>query len=110
MDRNNKKLFRDKEYIFHWQNSGGASDYTPNPKRVFYFELHSLTKNLYLYKKSLTRHLCNQGRNVVDSQGAIDFVQLVQLGEPSILYTNVKGGIGIFAAYSKNEKIIRYEK
>ncbi|MDP2721141.1 MAG: DUF4249 domain-containing protein [Bacteroidales bacterium] len=56
-------------------------------KVVVYFL--SVTEEYYLYRKTLYKHLFSQQTNIWD--GAI---------EPINMYSNVKGGYGVFAGYS----------
>ncbi len=54
-----------------------------------YLEFRSVSKDYYLYKKSLIRHLANQFPDIWDGTG-----------EPTQLFTNIKNGYGIFAGYT----------
>ena len=60
--------------------------------------LRSISKNYYQYKKTLRKHLENQG--LTDPASLEDYALLSFQGLPENVYTNVKNGYGIFAAYS----------
>lgn len=57
---------------------------------ILIFEVRSISRGLYLYKKQLLKHLYNQDSDIWDG-----------VGDPVQMYTNVKGGYGIFAGYSQ---------
>lgn len=54
-----------------------------------YLEFRAVSRDYYLYKKSLMRHLANQFPDIWDGTG-----------EPAQLFTNIKNGYGIFAGYT----------
>jgi len=57
----------------------------------------------YQYKKSFTRH-----RALQQIQG--DFLDLIFMGVPSDMFSNVSGGYGVFACYSANVITISSDK
>lgn len=64
---------------------GGSGGPTTRPPRLV---LRSISRAYYQYRKSWTRHLYNQG-----SKGdTYDLNQLLFLGDPSTMYSNVNGG------------------
>ena len=59
-----------------------------------YISLRSISKEYYFYRKYYTRHAFN-------AQLHTDGIQnLLFAGEPLDMYTNIKGGLGVCAAYS----------
>lgn len=54
-----------------------------------YLEFRAVSRDYYLYKKSLIRHLANQFPDIWDGTG-----------EPAQLFTNIENGYGIFAGYT----------
>jgi len=72
------------------------------PLGELYAELRSVSKNYYLYRKYLTRHLNNQ--QVAYS----DIYDFLYSGEPVDMYTNVENGYGIFAGYVRSIKQIDF--
>ncbi len=54
-----------------------------------YLEFRAVSKDYYLYRKSLIRHLANQFPDIWDGTG-----------EPAQLFTNIESGYGIFAGYT----------
>lgn len=67
-------------------------------EKVYIIKFRSVSQNYYLYKKKLMRHLYNKEGSVWTGTG-----------EPVNLYTNVNGGLGIFAAYSERTDTIKIE-
>lgn len=59
--------------------------------------LRSVSRNYYLYRKYFTRHLYTQPASERDIYG------LLHLAEPIDMFTNIKGGLGIFVGYSEPE-------
>jgi hypothetical protein len=90
-------LFNGKEYKLKlsFNNSGWSSAYG-NEKltnlRELHVELHSLTKDYYLYLKS-------REASYSDDLGGI-------LSEPVQIYNNIKGGIGILGCYNTLDYVI----
>jgi hypothetical protein len=78
---------------------GGSSGPTTRPPRLV---LRSISRAYYQYRKSWTRHLYNQG-----SKGdTYDLNQLLFLGDPSTLYSNVSGGYGVVVGYAAQSVIL----
>ena len=85
---------------FHPTN-GGTSNGVPftRPPRLV---LRSVSRAYYQYRKSWTRHLYNQGAK----GDTYDLTQLLFLGDPSTLYSNVIGGFGVVAGHSSQSIIL----
>lgn len=65
-----------------------------------YIAFKSISYDFYKYRKSYTRHIFNAG---MQSDGVLN---LIYIGDPVDMYSNVKGGVGIIASYNqKIEKI-----
>ncbi len=76
----------------HNRGSGSSGPTTLPPRLV----LRSISRAYYQYRKSWTRHLYNQG-----SKGdTYDLTQLLFLGDPSTMYSNVDGGYGVAVGYA----------
>jgi hypothetical protein len=74
-------------------NNGQPTGPTTRPPRLV---LRSVSRAYYQYRKSWTRHLYNQG-----SKGdTYDLNQLLFLGDPSTLFSNVGGGYGVVVGYA----------
>lgn len=92
--------FTNKEQPFSFQI---ASGYTDNgiqiestlSKRGF-IQLRTISKEYYLYRKYFTRHSYNA--SIHDEI----FQNMLFLGEPIDMYTNVKNGLGVMASYSSS--------
>jgi len=80
-----------RDYVGATINSDGIK-----PTGVYYAELRSVSKNYYLYRKYLTRHLYNQ------QQQDKDFYEYLYNGEPVDMYSNIENGYGIFAGYQSS--------
>ena len=85
---------------FHPTN-GGTSNGVPftRPPRLV---VRSVSRAYYQYRKSWTRHLYNQGAK----GDTYDLTQLLFLGDPSTLYSNVNGGFGVVAGHSTQSLIL----
>lgn len=73
----------------------------------FYCVLRTVSRNYYLYKKSLVKHLYNKGMTETD-----DFQELTKFtvgAEPVELYSNIEHGYGIFASYSSSVKLMEFK-
>jgi hypothetical protein len=83
--------------------AGIISDYLDIPTIGQYPYVHlkfsSVSHNYYLYRKSLSRHLNNMNR--VDMY--FNPLDLLFIGSPQELYTNVHGGRGVFAGYNMRQ-------
>jgi len=82
------ELFNGKKYTMRIRSSGGG--YGQNNGVT----LRSVSRNYYLYRKYFTRHAHNQ-----QFQG--DFLDIVFMGEPQSMFTNIINGYGIFAGYQE---------
>ena len=79
-------------FLPHSRGGGSGGPTTRAPRLV----LRSVSRAYYQYRKSWTRHLYNQG-----SKGdTYDLTQLLFLGDPSTMYTNVDGGYGVVVGYT----------
>ncbi|WP_324680647.1 DUF4249 domain-containing protein [Hymenobacter sp. GOD-10R] len=86
---------------FHpfWGSGGGISNGQPVGPRVtgeVYVELRSISRAYYQYRKSWTRHFYNQGTKGPSG----DLNQLLFLGDPTRMYSNVNGGYGVAASHA----------
>ena len=84
---------------FSGNNSGG-----PQISGDVYLVLRSVSRAYYQYRKSWTRHLYNQG--VKEEGYGNDLNQLLFLGDPTPMTSNVSGGYGVVAGYSKQTMIL----
>ncbi len=71
------------------------------PTGELYAELRSVSKNYYLYRKYLTRHLFSK------QQQDKDFYDYLYNSEPVDMYSNIENGYGIFAGYQSYVKQLR---
>ncbi len=62
------------------------------------YRFRSISQQMYLFKKSLIKHLYNQQTDYIEA-----------FGDPVQVYSNVKNGLGIFAGYTQIEDTIRVE-
>lgn len=91
-------------FLPHSRSSGGSNNGQPTgpatlPPRLV---LRSVSRAYYQYRKSWTRHLYNQG-----SKGdTYDLTQLLFLGDPSTMYSNVSEGYGVMAGYAAQTVIL----
>jgi hypothetical protein len=72
---------------------------TTRPPRLV---LRSISRAYYQYRKSWTRHLYNQGAK----GDTYDLNQLLFLGDPSTMYSNVNGGYGVVVGYAAQSVIL----
>jgi Domain of unknown function (DUF4249) len=85
-------------------NNAGTSNGVPTISPYLYLTLRSVSKTYYQYRKSLTRHLYNQG--VKDEGYGYNVTQLLFLGDPTALYSNVDGGYGVVAGFAKQTVVL----
>lgn len=69
-----------------------------------YVVLRSVSRAYYQYRKSWTRHLYNQGTKGLD--GSLN--QLLFLGDPIRMYSNVGMGYGVVVGYAKDTKALPF--
>lgn len=91
-------------FLPHRRSSGGSNNGQPTgpstrPPRLV---LRTVSRAYYQYRKSWTRHLYNQGAK----GDTYDLTQLLFLGDPSAMYSNVNGGYGIVAGYAAQSVIL----
>jgi len=68
-----------------------------------YVELRSVSRAYYLFRKSWIRHTFNRGPSFTRFE--IDYIYDTRLiGDPVEMYSNIEGGLGIFASYVVDEK------
>lgn len=100
------KLFNGKPFELRasfspWARSGGGIlNGQPIPLRVsgdVYVVLRSVSRAYYQYRKSWTRHFYNQGTKGPSG----DLNQLLFLGDPTRMYSNVGMGYGVVVGYTK---------
>lgn len=100
-----KLLFSD--YLFNGQKVVlDAESLNTTEARPIYIEgsfftvivLRTLSKEYYQYQKNLLKHFYNQGLIQLNTTESIAKMQLT--GTPIDVYSNIKGGYGIFAGYS----------
>jgi hypothetical protein len=60
--------------------------------------LRTVSKEYYLYRKTLSAHIYNQG--IIDLNTIEAFSKMQLTGTPIDVYSNIEGGYGIFAGYS----------
>ncbi|OUJ67410.1 DUF4249 family protein, partial [Hymenobacter crusticola] len=87
-------------FLSHGYGAGGTRNgqvINPTLSGKLYLVLRSVSRSYYQYRKSWTRHLYNQGTK---GEG-YDLNQLLFLGDPSPMYSNVAGGYGVVAGYAQ---------
>jgi hypothetical protein len=92
-------------FIPYGRSTGGIFNGVPVLPAVtgeVYVVLRTVSRAYYQYRKSWTRHLYNQGSKGLD--GSLN--QLLFLGDPSRMYSNVGMGYGVVAGYAKDTKIL----
>ncbi len=77
------------------------NQWEPNPLNVI---LRSVSKEYFTMRKFWTRHLFNQ----TTSEHLADPLELLFLGEPIEMYTNIVGGYGVFAGYNEDIKAVTF--
>ncbi len=84
---------------------GGTSNGVPIPPAVsgeVYVVLRAVSRAYYQYRKSWTRHFYNQGSKGLG--GSLN--QLLFLGDPTRMYSNVSMGYGVVVGYAKDVKYL----
>ncbi|PJJ58830.1 DUF4249 domain-containing protein [Hymenobacter chitinivorans] len=81
-------------FLTHGHSGGGSS---PPTTRDPLLVLRTVSRAYYQYRKSWTRHLYNQGTK----GDTYNLNQLLFLGDPSTMYSNVAGGYGVVVGYSQ---------
>jgi hypothetical protein len=91
----NDDIFDGRKYEFSVQLVIGRPE-------MMYFRLYSISENIYLYIKSYNKQVPKFGD---------DIMELFQQGlvEPIPIYSNVEGGLGIFAGYTVSQDSIYIE-
>lgn len=84
-------------------NGHGTTNGVNTVSGELYLVLRSVSRTYYQYRKSWTRHLYNQGTK----GDGTDLNQLLFLGDPTALYSNVQGGYGVVAGYAKQTVLLR---
>jgi len=82
----------------------GVTDFDSKADKIA--ELRSISFSYYQYLKKWTRHLYNQGisLSIQDSEELRNFLFT---GEPVNMFSNVQGGNGVFAGFSKSKFVMR---
>ncbi len=93
------ELFDGKQYTMKIKQQGTIQ--SGKPTNTFAI-LRSVSKSYYLYRKYYTRFVHNQQ---VDG----NFINLVFMGEPQPMYTNIINGYGIFAGYTETTANLTYK-
>ncbi len=98
------KLFNGRDFelrasFLPHSRGGGSGGPTTRPPRLV---LRSVSRAYYQYRKSWTRHLYNQG----SKDDTYNLTQLLFLGDPSTMYSNVNGGYGVMAGYAEQSAIL----
>jgi len=104
------KMFNGKRYLFAFSivatrtmlPDGKTS--SNSLKDDGYIFLRSISKEYYMYRKYYTRHAYNAG---IRSDG---IQNLLFTGEPLDMYTNITGGLGVFAGFSSTISKIQGHK
>ena len=78
-------------------NNYGTTNGKPTISSDLHLTLRSVSQAYYQYRKSWTRHLYNQGSKGLGS----DLNQLLFLGDPIRMYSNVNEGYGVIASYAQ---------
>ncbi len=60
--------------------------------------LRTVSRDYYLYRKSLHEHWFNQGR--IESPSIEELAKMQLFGSPVDVYTNIENGYGVFAGYT----------
>lgn len=78
-----------KLYWLSWGSDGsGHTTYYYGRYRLYY-TIRSISKEMYLYRKSLIKHLYNQQTD-----------DITTFGDPVQLWSNINGGYGVFAGFT----------
>jgi hypothetical protein len=83
----------------------GTVNGVPVPPAVsgeVYVVLRSVSRAYYQYRKSWTRHLYNQGTKSLGGS----LTQLLFLGDPTRMYSNVDMGYGVVVGYAEDTKTL----
>jgi hypothetical protein len=94
-------------FIPYGRSLGGVFNGVPVLPTVtgeVYVVLRTVSRAYYQYRKSWTRHLYNQGAKGLD--GSLN--QLLFLGDPIRLYSNVGMGYGVVVGYAKDTKLLPF--
>lgn len=78
-------------FLYHtswWSGGSTMNSYTYGKYRLYY-NLRAISKEMYLYRKFLIKHIYNQQQS--------DDISIV--GDPVQMWTNIQNGYGIFAGY-----------
>jgi len=91
-------------FLPYSRSGGGVSNGVPIGPRVsgdVYVVLRSVSRAYYQYRKSWTRHFYNQGTKGLG--GSLS--QLLFLGDPTRMYTNVSGGYGVVVSHAQTVQL-----
>lgn len=87
------KLFDGQEYTMRIRSTGGGTG------QKYGVTLRSVSRSYFFYRKYYTRHANNQ-----QFQG--DFLDLIFMGEPQNMYTNIENGYGIFVGFQETSSTL----
>lgn len=90
------EIIKDLSYTIKLPHCG-YSKYSSSIGEDMYCIFRSISKNYYLYLRYLLFHLSNQ-------QIASEVQDILFIGEPQNMYSNIENGYGIFAGYSEQIK------
>ncbi|GAB3832705.1 DUF4249 domain-containing protein [Hymenobacter jeollabukensis] len=85
--------------------SGGTVNGQPVPPRVLgsvRVVLRTVSRAYYQYRKSWTRHLYNQGTHGPNG----NLAQLLFLGDPTRMYSNVEPGYGVVVGHAQEDRVV----
>ena len=103
----NGQAFELRASFMPWARQAGSGTvngvpFGPRVSGEVYVELRAVSRAYYQYRKSWTRHFYNQGTK---GPGG-DLNQLLFLGDPTRIYSNVAGGYGIVVGHAQTVQIL----
>ncbi|MEM6347362.1 MAG: DUF4249 domain-containing protein [Bacteroidota bacterium] len=104
-------LFAGENHVFISRTEGSRTVdingcYTPSSVDIWVI-LRTTSETYYRYRKSWTRQLFN--RNII-FESVDGIYDLMFLSEPQNVYSNVEGGLGVFAGYAQDSMVLTYIK
>jgi len=89
---------------------GGLAMISPNGEvygqPTYSLDFKTCSGEYYRFRKSWTKHVFNQNSDL----NLNDPITLIFLGDPVEMYSNVSGGLGVFAGYNHNVLTVLYEE
>ncbi|GAA4018457.1 hypothetical protein GCM10022408_35290 [Hymenobacter fastidiosus] len=103
----NGQAFELRASFMPWSFSAGSGTvngvpFGPRLSGEAFVSLRSVSRSYYQYRKSWTRHFYNQGTK---GPGG-DLNQLLFLGDPTRMYSNVKGGYGVVVGHAQTVRFL----